>query len=484
MDLAPKAGGLMYANPGEATLGQHWRLDGERTERHYQVYENLSFRLGRHQLSAGADVHAIRLAADLRNRFAGVYVFPTLADFVAGRPDVFVQAFGKSPTQLTTLPVGAWLQDRWEVRRGLLVEMGVRFDRQKMPDGISASSANWAPRLGVAWRPDARIPLVLRAGAGLFYDRYPLAWLNDAIQKDGVRGFEQYLTGPGATAAFRLAAGGTLLAPLAGVGRSAYRTSGAFPSPYGRKLTAGAEYGIGRDTAITVEATQLSGFHLPRTRNIAPLAAAPQYLLEETARSDYRGVSVSVNRRMSKEVAFLVSYSGGRTRDNGSDFDEFPQDQQDTRREWAYSRQHLAHRISASGVIEAPSFGTDWLERITLAPIWVFGTGRPLNALLTSDVYRSGAFPLSARPAGLGRNPYWTPGTRNLDLRVMKTIPLWHERAVLQFGAESFNLLNHSNPERVSAWYATPGGARLASYGAPVESLPGRQVQFLMQLEY
>ena len=64
-----------------------------------------------------------------------------------------------------------------------------------MPAGLPSSLNNFAPRLGVAWRPSPTRPLVLRAGAGLFYDRYPLAYLNEAVQKNGVQGFEQYAMG-------------------------------------------------------------------------------------------------------------------------------------------------------------------------------------------------------------------------------------------------------------------------------------------------
>ena len=48
---------------------------------------------------------------------------------------------------------------------------------------------------------------------------------------------------------------------------------------------------------------------------------------------------------------------------------------------------------------------------------------------------------------------------------------------------EAFNLLNHSNPLRVSPYYAAQG-ARLTSYGSPVETLNARQIQLLIQLEY
>ncbi len=57
------------------------------------------------------------------------------------------------------------------------------------------------------------------------------------------------------------------------------------------------------------------------------------------------------------------------------------------------------------------------------------------------------------------------------------------ERARLQFGAEVFNLSNHSNPLRVSPYYASRD-RQLDSYGQALETLNARQIQWLVQLEY
>jgi hypothetical protein len=81
------------------------------------------------------------------------------------------------------------------------------------------------------------------------------------------------------------------------------------------------------------------------------------------------------------------------------------------------------------------------------------------------------------------RNPYFSPSTTSMDLRVVKTIPIMHERVKLQFGAESFNLLNHTNPLRVSQFYSA-NGTRLGSYGQIIETVNARQVQLLFNIEY
>ena len=465
----------MYEIPGVLTFGEAYRLDAVRTESHGEVVESAQWARPRHVIGAGASVHSVQLDSRLANRFHGIYIFPTVADFTAGRPDVYIQAFGNPSTSMRTVPAGFWVQDRWQAAAGLTIEAGIRYDRQWMPGAIPPSNRNIAPRLGVAWHPDVDSPWVFRAGVGLFFDRYPLAYLNEAIQKDGERAFEQYLAGAPAAAAFSQALGGSFATPLPGVARSRYFPSAAFPSTYSRKLIGGAERRIDRDTTLTLEYTDLRALHLPRIRNIAP-GLPPQYQLEQTANSTYHGASLSLHRRLRREISYLVAYNAGVARDDSSDYDEQPGDPKNIRSDWALSRQDQRHRFAFSGLFELP-VGREPFEDLTLAPIFTAGSGRPVNTLDSTDAHRTGAYPITARPAGIARNTETSPRNISLDLRVMKTIRFEHNRSWLQFGVESFNLLNHTNVLRVSP-YAGP------SFGRALEVNTARQVQFMIQFEY
>jgi hypothetical protein len=414
--LTPNTTGPLYEIPGVVTLGQSYRLDQQRTERHAEVVETFQWATGKHLFSVGASVHGVFFDGRLANMFHGIYIFPTLNDFVAGQPDVAIQAFGNPRTNLTTVPVGFWFQDHWQLTPGLTIEGGLRYDRQWLPSGIPRTNRNVAPRLGLAWHPGGASSWVFRAGTGLFFDRYPLAFLNSAIQLDGIHGFEQYLVGPQAAQAFTLFKGGSFLQPVAGIRLSSFRAAPGFLSTYSRKLTAGVERKLDRDTTITAEYSNVRGIHLPRTRNAA-LTLPPQYDLEQTASSAYQGLALTLNRRLTKELTYLVSYNLSRTHDDASDYDEQPLNPANLRQDWALSRQHQEHRITASGLFDLPvedlKSGPAWLregfEGITMAPILTLGSGRPLNPLATTDAYRTGAYPISARPAGLARNSFLTP---------------------------------------------------------------------------
>jgi hypothetical protein len=486
VELTPNSSGALLEIPGVVSFGQSPLLDSSRTENHFQIVESATLVYGAHQLGFGASLQHITLDARMANRFAGVFVFPTLEDFEHGTPDVFVQAYGDPRTRYSTDPVALWMQDQWRAATGLTVVGGMRYEAQRLPVPFGTAKRNVAPRLGIAWQPRGNGPWVFRAGVGLFYDRYPLAFLNDGIQRDGIHAFEQYAVGLEALHAFALSRGGTLAAPLDGVVHSIYRPDPGFDSTptYARKFTAGAERALDTDTTITIEYMNIAGFHLPRLRNAA-LTQPPQFSLEQSAGSRYQGVSVTLRRRLSKDLTYLLAYTAGSAHDDASDFDEQPLNPANTRLDWSRSRQYQAHRLVGSGIFELPfdDLGApDWMQKIgrhfDIAPVISAGSPRPINVLATTDLYRTGAYPITARPAGFTRNPFYERGVFSVDLRVTKGFTWWKDHGSFLFGIGFYNLTNHTNALGVSAYYGLP------TYRGLIETLNARQTQFSFQWEF
>jgi hypothetical protein len=133
------------------------------------------------------------------------------------------------------------------------------------------------------------------------------------------------------------------------------------------------------------------------------------YQLQNSASSSYNGVSFTLNRRMSDELAFSASYTLSKTFDDASDFDEQPQNPFDPRAENAVSRQHQQQRFVFNALWDLPigdeeekggksEENTGWLTQafshIEVSPILTLESGRPVNPLTGLDLNQSHAFPL------------------------------------------------------------------------------------------
>jgi len=83
--------------------------------------------------------------------------------------------------------VGIFAGDDWRVRPNLTLNLGFRYETQTNIHDWRA----FAPRIGLAWAPagnaaSRRPKTVIRAGFGMFYDRFPLASTLAAQRFNGV----------------------------------------------------------------------------------------------------------------------------------------------------------------------------------------------------------------------------------------------------------------------------------------------------------
>jgi hypothetical protein len=522
--------GPEIAIAGVVDFGRPYAGPGQRRENHYQAEYSYTRAKGKHVWKAGAGISRVTLRASAEDGFGGVYLFNTLADFLAGNPDQYRQAFGNPAVDLPITNFNGFAQDHWTAAPRLTIDLGVRYDFERLPDGFNQDGDNFSPRIGLAWNPWSR--WVFHAGYGIFFDRYVLANLARAVDKNGSQAFEQVADGSAAANLFAAARGGALVSAAPGIAPSIFQADRRMATPYSQQASAGAEYSFAKYFSARADYMFVRGTKLPRTinANLAPpviltpanapslgvanptpqqigrdvfsvTRLSPQfdgvYLISNSATSTYNGFSFTFDRRMNDELAFSASYTVSKTYDDASDFDEQPQNPYLLADEHTLSRQNQLQRFVFNALWELPIGDEEgkpaeekenqgWLTRtfqhIEVAPIFTVGSGQPVNPVTGLDSNRSHAFPLSSRPLSLGRNSLHNPATANMDFRVLKYFPFGESRR-LDVVAEFFNLFNHPNVLEINPVFGS-GAAPIAGFGVPLEGMGARQVQFSLDFEF
>ncbi|HEY7412043.1 MAG TPA: TonB-dependent receptor [Vicinamibacteria bacterium] len=452
----------------------------------YELVQTLTAYRGAHTLKLGADLLWNRLDIAFPGAVQGVYTFESLPAFAAGRYVTFQQAFGEERQFQSNPNAGLFVQDEWRVVPSLTLNLGLRYDLQDLPDPIRTDTDNLAPRLGLAWAPDGG-RMVVRSSFGLYYDRIPLRATSNALQRDGTR-YKVAVLPLGAAGAPVFPA--VLPAFPAGLLASVTTIDPGILSAESRQASLQVERQLGAHTSASVAVLHVraDGIIVSRNVNVPTLSAAearaggvpnlgrpdPRFAnvgrFESLGRSEYKGLTVSVNRRLSGGVSARLSYTLSKAMDDaGNAFFFTPQDADDLRAEWGRSDNDQRHRVVLAGSLEPRGVLQGW----SLSGVFSYGSALPFNVVTGSD--RNNDTNVNDRPPGVGRNTGVGFDFATLDLRLARRFALGATR--VEAMVEAFNLLNRSNLQLPNNTFGT-GSAPRPGFGAPTAAADSRQVQF------
>ena len=173
----------------------------------YELQNYTSMAHGKHFVKFGARLRAMHdgntATGTQATGFNGVFTFSSLNNYATteqylanGLSLAAIRALGFGPTQfslivgnpqanVTMYDVSPYVEDDWRVRPNITLSYGLRLETQ---DHIN-DHADLAPRLGVAWGiggTKAGPKMVLRAGWGIFYDRFPPNLVLQSERNNGV----------------------------------------------------------------------------------------------------------------------------------------------------------------------------------------------------------------------------------------------------------------------------------------------------------
>jgi hypothetical protein len=456
---------------GVASFGTSSSSPTGRLNRMYQIVNNLSHQRGAHALRAGMDFLYNDDLITFPRSVRGSYSFSSMANFLAGvyNNAGFAQTFGITERGQTNPNVGFYVQDEWKATTALTINAGVRYDLQWL-ETVAVDRNNVSPRVGLAWSPSASRRTVVRASAGLFYDRVPLRALANALMSAGnttnVNALEQYVvalspTQAGAPVFPNILPAAVPLVTLPNVTTMDTRLQNA----YSRQAGVEVEHQIGDRTTIAIGYEYLTGSGLLMSINqnvptcvatgtnngcrpVSTYANNSQY--SSAGDSDYDGMHVSLTQRTQRWGHYRVSYTFAKAMNNvGEFFFSSPIDPTDLSKDWGRSDNDQRHKLVVNGALQTSGEPADsaW-EYLThgfqLGGMLQFYSAPPFN--ITSGVTTIQG--TAGRPIVDGefipRNSGEGTAFFSLGARLSRSFPIT-ERVQLELLAEGFNLTNRAN---------------------------------------
>jgi hypothetical protein len=152
---------------------------GDTKEFQWEIGEQVQYLAGRHDLRFGFDFNRTHVTDFFNGTFFGNYFFLSPVALALGEYLTYNQSAGNPVFPFTFPYYGFYVQDKFQARPNLTLDLGVREDFQVYPQPkenpafpLTGQFPNqykrFSPRIGIAYRPFSKT--VVRAGFGVFYE--------------------------------------------------------------------------------------------------------------------------------------------------------------------------------------------------------------------------------------------------------------------------------------------------------------------------
>jgi hypothetical protein len=473
--------------------------------RQVQLVDTLSLVRGAHELKFGADYRGVfpthvGLRTSLNFRFANQ------SDAMQGVIDQAVTSVREGQRRPSYLNLSLFAQDTWRLSRRLTLTYGVRWEYNPppvekngkdipkvvnitdppntdvAPDGNGAwkkTYNNFAPRFGISYhvRPSGRFGSIVRGGAGMFYDIVTtnagygystVFWPYSVVRRENRVPYP--LEGASATV--------PVIARVPPYYVHAFDPG--LKLPYTLQWNLSIEQALGSQQSVSLSYVGNAGRRLYRGYSYAPNAKfTGLFITTNEDYSDYNGLQVQFQRRLSRGLQANASYTWSNAIDTNSGeqdvygaSDAYPDPPARDRGAADYDVRHngsvaisyklpgprrggLAGAVLSGWAIDsifrarsgvpidvwstAVNFAKSWRpDRIPGVPLYLDDAAAPGGRVVNKAAFST---PINGRHGTLGRNVVRGFGASQLDVAFSRNVQI-SERVDTQLRLEIFNILN------------------------------------------
>ena len=440
---------------------------------HYELQNYTSWLLGQHVLKFGGRLRALRDSSYSNSNFNGTFTFNSLDEYeiteqglangltpaqiraAGGGAGQFSITYGTPSTVVTYYDVGLYVADDWKLRPNFTLSYGLRYETQTDIN----DHGDLAPRLSFAWglgRGNASPKTVLRAGWGMFYDRFDEQYILQADRLNGTTQQQFIVNQPNFYPI--VPPQGSPLLNTAKTFPTVYQLSPNLRAAYTMQTAISVERQINRNANIAISYLNSRGVHQFLTRNINapfPNTYDPNvptsgirpfgdvgniYQYESNGTFKQNQLIVNANVRVGSRLSLFGWYTLNFVNANTFGTSTFPNNQFDLAENYGPTPYDVRNRAFIGGTVALP-------RGFRLNPFLVVSSGIPFNITLGQDfngdsifndrptfatpglpgqdivITKWGTFNLTPLPGQTVIPPYYGtgPGRFSLNLRLSKT---------------------------------------------------------------
>jgi hypothetical protein len=366
---------------------------------HYEIQNYTSIALPKHFIIFGTRIRSLTDSNYSTAGLNGSFIFASLTAFENSKPSQFVITNGNPYASISMTDAAFYVEDTWTARRNLTVSYGLRFEMQnKIYD-----HHDWAPRVGISWGlgPGKDPPkTVLRAGFGIFYDRFTSNLILEAERLNGITQ-EQFVV-PNPTFYPNISPPTSVTFP------TLYQVSPTLHAPYTVQTGVSLGRQVNKITDLSVSYLNSRGFNQLVSNNInAPLPGTfiPEepasgtrpngileniYQFQSSANFEQNQLIINANVRAGAKLVlngyYTLNYANSDTAGPAS----FPSNPYDLSADYGRATFAIRNRVYLGGTMSLP-------RAMTLSPLVLVASGTPYNITLGQDLIGSSV--LNQRPA-------------------------------------------------------------------------------------
>ena len=444
----PTIGEIEFFNPTFFELGNPTFSSGDTKEFQWQINDQLTYIVGRHTLNFGFDFNRTHVRDFFPGNFFGTFAFSDPENFALGHYQFFTQAAGNPAYPFTYPYYGFFVQDKFQVRKNLTLDLGLREDFQVFPQPHANTTtgdpliakltgqfpnqySRVSPRIGFSYSPVEKT--VVRGGFGIFREifdgiNYENATISNGVATQQSSTFVPYNSSLAPAAQSVVFPQFITNTSLFGASTNLAIVDPSFQIPYVLEASLEIEREILPNTTVAIGSMWTHGVHLiasnaydknlvppngtttyilcpgPGTCSSGPTFVGPNLdsgLLTEGLISsavgqinalispgvnNYNSFYVHVQRRAAHGLSLVTSYTYSKNMQTGVDFFN----QFDLKNTHAPSLLDQRHRLSIAAVYapDASHLRSPIERRLlsdwTLSTVMQFNSGRPYTGLLSS----------------------------------------------------------------------------------------------------